>query len=379
MTLAAWLHTLDPYIWEIRPGFGLRWYGLSYVLGLLVAWVLLRGLARRGVVAIPAERVPDALLLIFLCAVVGGRLGYAVFYNPSLLWTFSQSAPWWNLLAINKGGMASHGGMLGVVIGAWIVSRGFKGEGGEGIGRCPPLHVMDTMCLLGPFGLFFGRVANFVNGELLGRVAAEAGEPAPWWSVRFPQEVIERPESLTALQRSELPGAIGMRRMELPPWDSTLKPVDNPPWAAFLERYDGAMVQLQAGSVEVAERLTPLLNARHPSQLYQAVAEGVVVGAVVWWVARRPRVPGVIGCWFMMTYGVLRITTEVWRLPDAHLEAARVLGLSRGQWLSAAMVLAGALLLLVVTRRGGTPMGGWRQPARQATDPPAAGGRASDA
>jgi len=149
-------------------------------------------------------------------------------------------------------------------------------------------------------------------------------------------------------------------------WDQLWEAVE--PYAregdrSIFDAYERALVALQSGSAELAEKLAPVLSARHPSQLYQAIAEGVVLGAVLWWVWRSPRLPGVASSAFLITYGALRIVTEIWRLPDGHLETPTLLGLSRGQWLSVLMVLAGLGMLAIVTRRGGPRLGGWRSPS----------------
>jgi phosphatidylglycerol:prolipoprotein diacylglycerol transferase len=359
----AWLNTLDPVALHLGP-FALRWYGLSYAAGFLVAFFIIRALARRGVTPIPAERAADAVILGALGAVIGGRLGYALFYDPRLFWSFSESLPWWDLLAIHRGGMASHGGMAGAMIAAWMISRGWRAQDGSRIGRAPFLHVADIVALCAPPGLLLGRVANFINGELLGRIVAQPGEPAPAWAVRFPQEVLsEHAPALTPPQAAALNDLV----------DSVALPGES--FAAGFTRLLGLMRQ---GSNDLGARLEPLLAARHPSQLYQALAEGVFVGAVVWLVARRPRVPGVIGCWFLITYGVLRIITEFWRLPDAHLAVERPLGLSRGQWFSAAMVCIGVVVLARLSKSMAPRMGGWgapRSPRGLAPRAPSADGR----
>lgn len=169
--IASWVNDLNPFVWRISGDFGIRWYGLAYIAGFLCAWLILRHLAKRGACLIPAERLPDAMLAIMLGVLVGGRLGYVLIYQPSLLWDFSASAPWWGVLAINKGGMASHGGMAGLIFAGMWIARSC---------RVPTLHVLDMMTLTGPIGLFLGRIANFVNGELLGRIVAAPGEdPQP--------------------------------------------------------------------------------------------------------------------------------------------------------------------------------------------------------
>jgi phosphatidylglycerol:prolipoprotein diacylglycerol transferase len=200
------------------------------------------------------------------------------------------------------------------------------------------------MAFAAPPGLLLGRLANFINGELLGKIVALPGQPAPWWAVKFPQEVTSghdaprAPEQLIQLQ-SFVGQRLGTREFEV----------------AYARLID----KLQNGNREVAAKLEPLISARHPSQLYQALAEGVVLGLALLLIWRNPRKPGVISAWFLVIYGLLRIATEFWRLPDAHLAVPRLLGLSYGQWLSALMVAIGLALLAVVSRSASAPLGGW--------------------
>ncbi|MEM7756140.1 MAG: prolipoprotein diacylglyceryl transferase [Planctomycetota bacterium] len=359
--LGGFMPKIDPFILQFTESFGLRWYSASYLVGAIIAYFVLRALAKRGLTTIPVERAFDVIVTVFFGVLLGGRLGYILFYRPSLLWTFDDAFPFWGVLRLQDGGMASHGGMIGVVVAAWLVARGFQPYGGDGkplpgprIGKSPPLHVMDMLCLLAPFGIFFGRVANFINGELLGKIVAVPGERAPWWAVRYPTEHLSETHApaLTIGQELELNRLL----------------IDTAPTATtFEEAYPRMLERVWAGDAEVISRLEPLLSARHPSQLYQAVAEGLIVGAVVWAVFRRPRKPGVVLGWFLMSYGALRIVTEFFRLPDGHftgqsvfdLASARPLGLSRGQWLSALMVVIGAAVVVVVLRRKGEKLGGW--------------------
>ncbi|MCC6659674.1 MAG: prolipoprotein diacylglyceryl transferase [Phycisphaerales bacterium] len=350
MTLASWLHDLSPFAVPFGGGLGIRWYGISYALGFLVGWLLLRWLSRRGATLIPPDRVGDVILYAVVGVVAGGRLGYALFYKPALFWTFSHSAPWWGLLAVNEGGMSSHGGMIGIIIAAWCIARGRTAPDGSRSGRVPMLHVLDVLTMIGPAGLFFGRLANFVNGELLGKIVALPGQPAPWWAVRFPQEYLEGMEPpLTPQQQSQLSALVAPFQRAGDSFEDAMRRV--------IER-------LQHGDAAIRAQLEPLVSARHPSQLYQAAAEGLVVGAIVWFIARRPRLPGVVGCWFLISYGVLRVVTELWRLPDSNL--GRPYGLSRGQWLSVLMVAAGLVALTIIKRRGGAKVGGWNLPSTPA-------------
>lgn len=361
MMLAAWLHDLSPFLVRFGDSLGIRWYGLAYVAGFLFGWWALSRLARRGGALIPYRHVGDAMFWLIFGVLLGGRLGYVLIYEPSLLVQFSGEAPFWGLLRLNKGGMASHGAMVGVILACWRVSRGFRQPDGSVAGPCPPLHVMDLAAFLCPIGLMLGRLANFINGELLGRIVAMPGEPAPWWAVRFPQEVLSGHDAGLVLEKTD-PRAALARAREL---EDLVRP-----FMRSGDGFDGAYSRLlyamQQGGAEgrgLGERLAPLISARHPSQLYQALAEGVVVGVALLIVWARPRRPGVVGAWFLIVYGVLRVATEVYRLPDADLAVQRFAGLSRGQWLSVLMVAAGGVALVVLKRLPAPAVGGWLRPA----------------
>jgi phosphatidylglycerol:prolipoprotein diacylglycerol transferase len=349
-TLAAWVHDLSPFVFRLWDNVGLRWYGLSYVLGFIAAWAVMRELSKRRLTPLGQQRITDAMLTLMIGVVVGGRLGYCLFYRRELLTDFSSDFPWWGLLRITDGGMASHGGMIGVIVAAWFVARGGRSGGMEAEPPVSYRHVLDLLAFSCTPGLFFGRIANFINGELLGRIVAMPGEPAPWWSVKFPQEVFSGhgPPG----QEQAIGTILGEYRL---------------PGESLEAAYERLLTTIQSGGDagrRAVSLIEPLLSARHPSQLYQAVAEGIVLGAFLLWVWRRPRLPGVVGCWFLIGYGVLRVLTEFVRLPDAHLVVQRILGLSRGQWLSMLMIAAGFGLMAWISQHGGTPMGGWARTRR---------------
>lgn len=328
LTLAAWLHDLDPFAIRLTETFGVRWYGLSYVAGFIAAWAILRALARRGRIALSPMQVGDLIFAVIVGTLVGGRLGYCAFYRPALFTDFRAEIPFWGVLALTEGGMASHGAMIGITIAcAWFARKH----------RLSLLHLMDCLALVAPVGIVLGRLANFVNGELLGRIVAPPGEPAPWWAVKFPQE-------LTEGHAPPLDSDQSLRLAELA--TSVARPGDDD-WTA-LQRLIEAV---QAGNADLQRDLAPLISARHPSQLYQAVAEGIVVGAVLWLAFARRGPAGVISALFFIVYGAGRIATEFIRLPDAHLIVQRYAGLSRGQWLSALMILAGIAMLAWAVRR----------------------------
>lgn len=343
LTLATWFHDLSPFAVRFTETFGLRWYGLSYVAGFVIAWLALSRLAERRVILLQREQVGDLILAIIFGTIVGGRLGYVLFYRPDLLTEFTATFPFWGLLDVMHGGMASHGGMVGIILACWWSARRSK---------TPALHSMDCISLVAPFGVLLGRLANFINGELLGRIVVhpedvEAGARTPWWGVRFPQELTERSSEarLSETQRIEL--------------EALLIPYSQPVETDLSAAAARAIEEIQRGDRELAAALEPLVSVRHPSQLYQAFAEGVCLMVLLWMLWRVPRKPGVVTAWFLIAYGIGRVTTEFWRLPDAHLAVQRVMGLSRGQWLSVLMVAGGAWLLWWAGRRSAEKVGGW--------------------
>jgi phosphatidylglycerol:prolipoprotein diacylglycerol transferase len=354
-TLASYFHDLSPIIFTISGDFAVRWYGVSYVVGFVIAYIVLYKLSKRGLIMLPAQRVPDAMMVIILGTLLGGRLGYAILgYDPSLLYTFTSSFPYWNMLALQKGGMASHGAMIGLVIAAWIVSRGFKPDRdpqGPREGVCSTFHVMDYLALTAGFGLFFGRIANFVNGELLGAIITKPGEKGPWYSVQFPQELSGWLSPLARDVKSHTPELSVEQMGKLNELVTSVQRVG--------QSWTDALHSIIAHPGAYRAQLEPLLSSRHPSQLYQAIAEGLVLTIFVWIVWARPRKAGVVASCWLMLYGVLRIVTEIWRLPDAQFTDGRPLGLSRGQWFSAAMVGFGLLVLIWSVKRAGPRIGGW--------------------
>jgi phosphatidylglycerol---prolipoprotein diacylglyceryl transferase len=398
MTLAAWLHDWSPWVLRLTPTLGIRWYGLSYVLGFVLGGAALWFLAKRRVIAIHSDRIPDLILWAVVGVMAGGRLGYAVFYDPKLLTTFTTDVPFWDLLRFNKGGMASHGGMIGVIVAVCYAAKRFVDPALLPPDQKPGLatigqrirHTLDAMALAVPIGMFLGRVANFVNGELLGEIitkpAVMGGPAAPAYAVRFPQEltdeylrfegvIADRPSTLGEAQWRDLATIID-RAGFATPGQHLPAIVDGAMDRAsvtgqerarqigpLLDAIERAIDHIQHGGASLATQIEPYIAARHPSQLYQALAEGIVMGAILWLLARSPRLPGVIGASFLITYGVLRVITEFWRLPDAQLAVQRIAGLSRGQLLSVAMVLAGVVAIIIVKQWGGTRVGGWAKRA----------------
>lgn len=247
---------IDPVAIAIGP-VAVRWYGLAWIAGIGIGWWLgRRRAAREPWRGWAPQQVDDLVFHLALGAVLGGRIGYVLFYDfPRFL-----SDPL-VLVRIWEGGMSFHGGLLGVVAAAaWFARR-------HGLGFFP---VSDFLAPLVPPGLGAGRIGNFVNGELWG------------------------------------------------------KPADVP-WAMI---FPGAGPQ-----------------PRHPSQLYEAVLEGLVLFAILWWFSRRPRPRMAVSGLFLAGYGAARCVVELAREPDAHLGYLALGWLTMGQLLSAPMVLAGAAML----------------------------------
>ena len=344
--LGGWFHDLSPFAIRISGGFGLRWYGLSYAMGFLAAYLLLRMLAKRGATEIPLSRAADAMMFFILGVLVGGRLFYVVGYEPHLLTDFSSSAPWWGVLAINRGGMASHGGIVGVALACWRISRGFKGESGRIIGRTSPICVLDTAAMLAPLGLFFGRVANFINAELLGAVVARPGEHAPWWAVRYPQEIVALPDDKLAQTPEQMRQIIELSMMNMLPSDTD-----------WVQGYERILDQIQHGNAALQAQLEPLIAARYPTQLLQAGLDGLLVFACVWIVATKPRKPGIVAGVFAIVYALGRIPMDLIRLPDTGV--SQFGAITRGQVYSGLTLLAGVLLIVWGLRSKADKHGGW--------------------
>ncbi|MEX0775212.1 MAG: prolipoprotein diacylglyceryl transferase [Phycisphaeraceae bacterium] len=336
-TLAAWVHDLDPFVVRFPEGrflpAGIRWYGLSYLLGFFVGYLIIRRAVRVGITTLKPMEVADMVVTLAIGAVVGGRLGYVLFYDPTLLGAIDDF-PYWGVLALTRGGMASHGGIIGAVIACWYYAYRHGHSWA---------HVLDVAALGTPLGLFFGRIANFINGELYGRPCAQDFPLA----VQFPQELAHPTKAqeiavqVFAVEHADL----------------------LPPRAGYDTAVAWIIQQAQQGNQMVIDFLRQVLTPRHPSQLYQAVLEGLVVMAVlliVWW---RPRKPLILGATFMLTYGIVRIIGEFFRMPDADIMEMEYAhwGISRGQLLSVFMVGGGVLLIELARRRDVTPMGGWRR------------------
>ncbi len=256
---------IDPVIVSIGP-LAVHWYGLAYVVGIVLGWIYARGLVRNGSLwaggqaPMTVADIDDFLLWAAVGIVAGGRVGYVLFYDFA-----SLAANPLSLFAVWNGGMSVHGGLLGTTIAMVLFARSRS---------IPIWSLMDVTAAVVPIGLFFGRVANFINGELWGRIS-----DVPW---------------------------------------------------AFVFPTGGPF-------------------ARHPSQLYEAILEGIVLFLVLRFLshgALKLKSPGFIAGAFVAGYGASRIFVEFFREPDAHIGYLLGGWLTMGMLLSLPMVIIGAWAML---------------------------------
>jgi len=339
MDFPAW----DPVLCSI-PGLpiDIRYYGLMYVVGFVCAqWIFVR-LARRGFFPVDPERAPDLIFYCVIGVMLGGRLGYALFYDQSLLNPVKFVQLW-------TGGLAFHGGLGGVCVAMWLFCRRHK----IGWGR-----VADAAALAVTPGIFAVRFANFINGELYGR----ATSPDTWGAMQFPYD----PAALRLLHL----GGLSMRDRELGvqvayghqkfadvqaslgAQDAFGNPVD---WAAIEPYLDWSRVK-EMTDATTGEHLVPF---RHPSQLYEGLGEGLVLGIVMFFVYMltrdKPLRSGRYAAMFLLGYAAVRFSLEYVRKPDSQFfqggnNGTVLLGMTMGQSLSVGMVV-GALLILFWPRR----------------------------
>ncbi len=334
--LATYVHQLDPYAVQLWEGGPIRWYGLSYIAGFVIGYLIMKRVNTAGRSTVEQACLADMVVTIAVGIIVGGRLGYVLFYKPSMLWTMSPRFPFWDVLAINEGGMASHGGIVGAIIACLYYAR----RHGHNFG-----HIMDLAAFGTPVGLFVGRIANFVNGELYGK---PCDENLPW-AVKFPQEIANWNLGADPARAVALGEAVDL----VAPNGTGAGPLQS--WLPDL------LTAIQSGNREIIGILAPYITARHPSQIYQALLEGLLVFIVLAIAWMRPRKPFVICGVFLAAYGVMRVIGEIYRLPDdhiAHMEAAQ-LHVSRGQLLSIPLIAAGLLMMWHFGRKPIDPMGGW--------------------
>jgi phosphatidylglycerol---prolipoprotein diacylglyceryl transferase len=250
---------IDPIIFSIGP-IAVRWYGLMYVIGFVLAWILARRRSKRPDTPIEPSQVDDLIFYGMLGVIIGGRLGYSFVYA----WDQVLADPLY-IFRITEGGMSFHGGLVGVIVALWWYARK------RGIRL---LELTDFAAPVVPLGLGFGRIGNFINGELWGK----------------PTDV---------------------------PWGFVVNGV-----------------------------------GRHPSQLYEALLEGLVLFIILWTYSAKKRPYMAVSGLFLLCYGSFRFLVEFWRLPDADIGYLAFGWVTMGQVLSTPMILLGAAMIVLAYRGG---------------------------
>jgi phosphatidylglycerol---prolipoprotein diacylglyceryl transferase len=296
----------DPIALHLGP-LAVRWYGLMYLLAFILAIVVGRLRLRLPHVAAQGwtgKDIDDLLFYGVIGVILGGRLGYILFYKAD--WYFAHPL---DIFKVWEGGMSFHGGFLGVIIAMMLFA---KLHGRTWMG------VTDFIAPMVPAGLACGRLGNFINGELWGRVTS----PDSPWAMLFP-------------------GAAQDDRAWL---------ITHPAQASAWHLQD----------VFLRYQLLP----RHPSELYEIALEGVALFFVMWFFSRKPRPLAAVSAVFLIGYGLARFIVEFAREPDDFL-GLLTFGLSMGQWLSLPMIIAGVWLLVYSYRRAArTPLNASSAPSR---------------
>lgn len=253
----------DPVLISLGP-VAVHWYGIMYVIGFIAFLVLGKMRAKDPHSALTPEQVDDMMFYGALGVVLGGRIGYVLFYNFDAFLADPIM-----LFKTNQGGMSFHGGLIGVLIAALLIARKYNKTF---------LQIGDFIAPMVPIGLGAGRIGNFLNQELWG------------------------------------------------------KPTDMPWGVVFPKSGDGI--------------------ARHPSQLYEALLEGLVLFLILWIYSRKPRPVGMVSGLFLLGYGLFRSFVEFFRLPDEHIGYLAFGWLTEGQLLSLPMIIAGAVMLYFSAKKG---------------------------
>ena len=340
--LAIYVHHLNPVALPIYGSLALRWYGLAYLFGFIGGFLLLRHLAQRGLWVLKPEKTADFIAASALFGVfLGGRIGWVLLYfkdgifNSHWMGTLLQhpqkifqtpllNHEWLSGIASDpllpvrvwQGGMASHGGIFGLMIFTYFYAKKHN-VSWTGLG--------DGLCVVAPLGLFFGRAANFVNGELYGRVAHGVS-----WAMKFPLSIgDESQESQNAA------------------WQACTQ-VD--PKLADAQSLD-ALITASRENPAVRNTLAEFLQPRHPSQIYEGLLEGALLFIILWVVrVRFKNAPhGLLTGLFFALYAIFRIFGEHFREPDA----AMVGFLTKGQFFSLFMFIFAACFLTYAWRGRG--------------------------
>ena len=323
-TLATYIHNLDPVLLAI-PGtpLAVRWYGLAYVAGFILGYLVLLQLSKKKLYCVEADKLSDFITWVCILGVLmGGRLGEFFFYwLPEHGLSGLMEDPDW-VIRVWEGGMASHGGIIGVLLVAIWYARKHN---------LSLPAVTDGLAIVCTIGLFFGRVANFINGELYGRICNATHALA----MKFPQELFTHPIEKQIQARVAIDHALGA-------------PIENfmlrNEAGAICEGYGDAILRICREHPSANEALGQFLMPRYPSQLFEAAGEGLILFAILitlrltW----RNAPAGIFSALFCLLYAAARITCECFKEPDANVWY----GITQGQALSFVIIALGVAFLI---------------------------------
>lgn len=405
LILAYYIQTLSPFIWQWdHSGVGIRWYGTAYLTGFILAYFILKKLIKDNRLHLPAAKLPDFVLFVAIFGVViGGRLGEAALYRPGMFTTFTHHFPYWSLLMVQDGGMSAHGGIIGVFVATFIFARRHHYQF---------LNLIDAGAMVAPIGIGFGRLANFINGELYGHV---------WHSrlaVQFPTELIYQSQPLDArirhlagkiaaahphmaqfmnqnpvagmvtyltrhlqahhpaltealalhpqaeIVRLAATGKYGFLDQQLGQIPDFMRQIRlnvnvRHLWQSLHPNFHGPLpfadrlqiVSLaRQGNAVVIHQLRRILEPRIPSQLIEAFFEGLVLFLICWFIGRHWRKAGMASGAFAVFYPIMRIIGEQFRQGD---QPKLIFGhwISLGVIYSVPMLVVGLVYWIYLMRR----------------------------
>ncbi|MEZ0391858.1 MAG: prolipoprotein diacylglyceryl transferase [Pseudobdellovibrionaceae bacterium] len=339
-------HETGPYLFRISDNLGVQWNGLSFMLSLVVSFVFMSWMSYRQRSELGQARVGSFLMSCVAGALLGGRLGFCLFYAPSLFLKFRAEFPFWGVLALDEGGLSAFGSIVGVVVAATIFAIR------TGVSR---IYLYDLVAICAPISIFFSRVANFLTGEFIGREA-----PADLTiSVKFPTEIFHWP-ALQPQKLQQLTPLVEKVGTDAEKWQTLLLQSSGQEEArASISQILFKVVEsVQSGSQDMRGLLEPLLTARHPVQLYEAALEGFCLFVFLFFLWRKPRSPGILSATFLVFYSAIRIFVDQYRMPDPVL-GFDLFHLLRGQWLAIATLVIGLVLLFIWGRRETLLSPGW--------------------
>ena len=330
--LATYVHNIDPVIFSINNALKLRWYGLAYLLAFVVGFLLLKKLGDKKLWVLPGEKASDFITLAAIFGVfLGGRIGNIIFYQ----WDdFVQSPSM--IFKVWEGGMASHGGILGLMIFTLVYSYNKK-VSWTGLG--------DGLCVVAPLGVMFGRIANFINGELYGRIDKTFA-----WSMKFPKALYDS----TAPEFHKQHQANAIAASADPDYNAYLEQLkqlqgyapgteQHNQWYALANQESARLNAVIRENESARQAIGELLEPRYPSQLFQAAGEGLGLFLILFItrISFRKLPHGILTGMFFFFYAIFRITMENFRQQETDDVTYFGTTFTMGQFLSLFMIVIG--------------------------------------